>query len=135
MIKNLINQINLLQPLWWLGVRIFVAMVFWDSGLVKISDFDTTIALFQDEYKVPIIPPFIAAIFSTFFELTCSVLIIIGLCTRLAAIPLLVMTAVIQFTYMQHIEHIYWAIVLTGLILTGAGKISVDYFIARKFCS
>ena len=76
--------------------RIAIAAVFWSSGLTKIASWDTTVALFRDEYMVPLLPPEIAAVMSATFELSCSVLIIIGLATRLATLPLLGMTFVIE---------------------------------------
>lgn len=122
-----------LQPVILLVARLVVAQVFWLSGLQKISNFDNTLALFQTEYAVPLLPPFIAAIMATFFELTCSVLLALGLAGRLATLPLLVMTAVIQFTYDQNVQHTYWALLLGTILAFGPGKFSCDYFIGRKF--
>ena len=80
--------------------RIAIAAVFWSSGLTKIASWDTTIALFRDEYMVPLLPPEIAAAWSAAFELSCSPLIVLGLATRLATLPLLGMTFVIEvFVY------------------------------------
>ena len=59
--------------------RIAIAAVFWSSGLTKIASWDTTIALFRDEYMVPLLPPEIAALMSAAFELSCSALIVVGL--------------------------------------------------------
>lgn len=108
-------------------------MVFFKSGLVKIEDFETTVLLFAEEYKVPILSPMFAAISGTFFELVCPIFLVLGLATRFAAVPLLIMTAVIQFTYMDHVQHYYWALVLAGLILHGAGSFSIDAMLARRF--
>jgi putative oxidoreductase len=121
-----------LQPLALLLVRLAVAGIFFVSGMTKIHDFDTTVALFQSEYAVPFIPPYFAALSSTFFELTCPVLLTLGVASRLATLPLLGMTAVIQFTYDQNIEHAYWAILLITVLAFGAGKWSVDYLVWRK---
>lgn len=124
--------LNKLQPLWWLGIRIWIAYVFFKSGLTKIDEFDATLFLFEYEYNVPFIPPYFAAVSATFFELVCPILLVLGVATRFAALPLLVMTAVIQFTYQEHVQHIYWAIILSGLLLHGAGKLSIDHFIHKK---
>ena len=70
-----------------LMLRVAIAAVFWSSGLTKIASWDTTIALFRDEYMVPLLPPEIAAVISATFELSCSALMVIGLATRLATVP------------------------------------------------
>ncbi len=127
-----IGLASLLQPLALLLLRLWMAKVFLSSGLVKISDFSNTVALFESEYAVPFIPPYFAAVSATFFELVCPLLLTLGLGARFATLPLLVMTAVIQFTYDQNIQHAYWAMLLLVILTFGAGKLSVDYFIRRK---
>lgn len=120
---------NRLQPLWWLLVRIWIATIFFKSGLTKIDDFDATRALFAGEYHVPLLSPGLAALSATFVELCMPVCLVVGLGTRVAACALLVMTAVIQFTYLEHDMHYYWAILLTGLLLHGAGQLSLDHYV------
>ena len=120
------------QPVWWLVVRLWIAMIFFKSGLVKFWDFETTVALFTDEYQVPFLPPYCAALSGTCFELACPVLLVLGLATRLAALPLLVMTMVIQFTYLDHMQHYYWMLLLSGLILHGGDKLSLDYALTSR---
>jgi uncharacterized membrane protein YphA (DoxX/SURF4 family) len=115
-----------------LFLRIYIFSIFWASGLTKIADWTTTVILFQNEYKVPIIAPHIAAFISTFFELTMSVAVLIGLGARLAALPLIGMTLTIQYTYLNHHQHFEWVIVLLVILLCGAGKFSWDSFIRRK---
>jgi len=131
--NGLFLQMNRLQPFWLLGLRIWIAVVFFRSGLTKIEDFDNTIALFADEYRVPLLPPYLAALSGTFFELVCPLFLTLGLLTRLAALPLLVMTAVIQFTYLDHVQHYYWAIILITLVLFGPERISLDRLLQRYF--
>src|SRR5690242_14619891 len=88
--------VSLLQFL----LRLSIASVFWHSGMTKIASWDTTIALFRDEYMVPILPPEIAASLAATVELTCPVLLVLGLATRLATLPMLGMTFVIEvFVY------------------------------------
>ena len=130
--KQLFQIFDKIQPLWWLLVRLWIANVFFSSGLTKFEDFDVTVFLFENEYAVPFVPPYFAALSATFFELACPVALVLGFATRFAVLPLLVMTAVIEFTYQEHVQHAYWAILLAGLLLHGAGKWSVDYLIARK---
>lgn len=132
MASKLLNIADRLQPLWWLVLRLYIAAVFFRSGLTKLDDFESTVLLFREEYKTPFLTPYFAAFSATFFELTCSTLIAVGLLTRLSALPLLAMTTVIQFTYMPHVEHEYWALLLTGLVVHGAGKWSLDAACPRK---
>lgn len=116
-----------------LAMRLWVANIFWNSGMVKIADWGNTLALFREEYQVPVIPPEIAAVFAAGFEISCPILLTVGLASRFAVLPLLAMTAVIQFTYLQHEQHYYWAFLLFTIMCFGAGKISLDYLIQHKF--
>ena len=113
--------------------RIAIAAVFWSSGLTKIASWDTTVALFRDEYMVPLLPPEIAAVMSATFELSCSVLIIVGLATRLATLPLLGMTFVIEvFVYPEFwAMHLMWATILLFLLTKGPGAFSLDHYAGR----
>lgn len=122
-----------LSPLSLLFLRVWVAVVFFKSGLVKIEDFSTTIALFADEYRVPLLPPYLAALSATACELLCPILLVLGLMTRLACLPLLAMTAVIQFTYMEHLQHAYWAMLLLVIVTHGAGRMSIDHWVLRRY--
>ena len=122
---------NSLTPLMLLILRLWMAHVFWVSGILKLEDFDNTIALFHDEYQLPILPPVFAAVLGTIFEITCPILLTLGLATRAATLPLLAMTAVIQFTYDQNIQHAYWAMLLGTILCSGAGKFSVDYYLMK----
>ncbi|SRR6266852_689053 len=113
--------------------RLAIASVFLPAGLLKLASWDSTIALFQDEYKVPLLPPVIAAMLATTFELGCSSLLIAGLATRLAALPLLGQIVTIQlFVFPQawH-EHLVWSSILLFLLTRGAGAISADYLLGR----
>lgn len=116
-----------------LGMRLWIAKVFWDSGNVKLADWEGTVALFADEYKVPVISPEIAAYMGTAVELTAPILIALGIASRFGAVALLVMTAVIEFTYMSFPIHQVWALMLFLILLQGPGKASVDYFVRRHF--
>lgn len=122
-------------PLLVLFMRVWMAKIFWYSGLTKISNWQSTVFLFKEEYKVPFIPPEIAASFATSFELACPVLLVFGFATRLATLPLLAMTAVIQFTYIDLIDHRYWAMLLALILFYGPGSLSLDHLIFKKFRS
>lgn len=115
--------------------RIAIAAVFWSSGLTKIASWDTTVVLFRDEYMVPLLPPEIAAVISATFELSCSALIVIGLATRLATVPLLGMTFVIEvFVYPEYwTQHLMWASILLYLLTKGPGVFSLDHYVERLF--
>ena len=120
-------------PILLLSLRIMIGLVFLKSGLTKISNFETTILLFENEYNVPVLSPAIAAYLATFFELTCSVLLMGGLLTKLATLPLIGMTLVIQFFVIQNPEHFYWLAILSTILTFGGGVLSLD-FIATKLC-
>ncbi|MBX7146654.1 MAG: DoxX family protein [Alphaproteobacteria bacterium] len=122
-----------LQPFMLLLVRLWIARIFFLSGLTKIQNFDSTLILFTEEYKVPILSPYLSAVSATTFELLCPVLLIIGFASRLTVLPLLAMTAVIQFTYDQNIQHYYWAMLLGIILVFGAGKFSIDHYICCHF--
>jgi putative oxidoreductase len=119
-------------PLLLLVMRFWMARIFWRSGKVKIKHWDSTLSLFKFEYKVPYIPSDLAAFLTTAFELICPVLLVVGLMTRLATLPLLVITAVIQFTYLPLQEHAYWGILLGTLLFKGAGPLSLDNYFYKR---
>jgi len=108
--------------------RFSIASVFWKSGQSKIASWDTTILLFTNEYHVPVLSPQFSAAMAATFELGCSALILFGLLTRLATLPLLGMVFVIQtFVYPENwVEHLTWTAVLLFLLTRGPGAISLD---------
>ncbi len=112
--------------------RVSIAAVFWNSGLTKIASWQSTIVLFRDEYRVPVLPPEIAASLAAAVELTCPVLLVLGLMTRLATLPMLGMTFVIEaFVYPEDwIEHLTWASLLLFILTRGPGPISLDRWLA-----
>jgi putative oxidoreductase len=111
--------------------RLAVGSVFMKAGLTKIAGWETTVALFRDEYAVPLFSPEVAAVMAATFELGCSALLIVGLATRLATLPLLGMIAVIQlFVYPNAwAEHLTWGSILLALLTRGAGAVSIDRWI------
>lgn len=123
---------NYLEPILLFYIRFWVAKIFWYSGLTKINSWNSTIYLFKEEYKVPFFSPEIAAYISTAAELACPILLFFGVFTRITAIPLLIITAMIQFTYLDLKEHTYWAFLLFVILIIGPGKISIDYLVKRK---
>ena len=116
-------------------LRLAVATVFWNSGTTKLANWDATLQLFEDEYKVPWLPPDIAAHIGASIELSTPVLLVLGFLTRPAALVLLGMTTVIEvFVYPQAWPtHIQWAAMLLVLLCRGAGNLSVDHWLWRRF--
>ena len=126
-------------PQWPLQLlaRLVIALVFWQSGRTKVDGFmlkDSTFFLFQDEFRLPFIPPVPAAYMATIAEHLFPVLLVIGLASRLSAAALLGMTLVIQtFVYPDaYVTHGLWAIALLYIILNGPGRLSLDHLIRRR---
>ncbi|SRR5712691_3825306 len=115
--------------------RLAIAGVFLRAGLTKIMSWESTVALFADEYKVPVLAPHLAAAMAASFEVGCSVLLLLGLGTRLAALPLIGMLMTIQlFVYPQAwSEHLVWGSILLFLLTRGGGAISLDHLFAGRF--
>lgn len=132
--------------------RFSIAAVFWKSGQTKVQGFaidivsgefklglprlsDSIVDLFRDEYRLPLVPPELAAPMAAFAEHLFPLLILIGLATRFSAVALLVMTATIQLLVYPdaYPTHGVWAAVLIFLIARGPGVVSVDHLIARRF--
>ena len=115
-------------PLIQVLFRLAIAAVFLKAGMTKLSNWELTVQLFADEYKVPVLPPDLAAAMAAAFEIGCSTLLVLGLGTRLATLPLLGMIAVIQtFVYPgAYAEHLTWASILLFLLTRGGGPWSID---------
>jgi len=115
--------------------RIGVGAVFFKSGLVKIASWQATVQLFAFEYQVPLLPPEIAAILAATVELSAPVLLFAGFGARFAAAAMLGMTLVIQvFVYPANwAEHLTWASLLGFILTRGAGALSIDRWLARRF--
>jgi putative oxidoreductase len=119
-----------------LGARIFPAAVFWQSGQTKLDGWrvsDNAIALFRDEYRLPLIDPVIGAHLAALGEHLFPVLLVMGLASRFAALALLGMTAVIQiFVYPgAWPTHGVWAVCLLIILARGPGLLSLDHLIGR----
>jgi putative oxidoreductase len=133
-----IGWLEALQPLALLAARLYVARVFFLSGLTKIQDWEITLALFADEYHVPLVPPELAAFAGTAGELVLPVLLALGLAGRFGAMGLFVLNIVAVLS-LQEIadaalqQHVFWGSLLAGLVLWGPGKWSLDRFVAPRF--
>jgi putative oxidoreductase len=123
-----------------LAARIFPAAVFWMSGQTKVEGWhvtDSAIALFQDEYRLPLIDPALAANIAAFSEHFFPLLLVMGLASRLSALALFCMTAVIEiFVYPDAWPtHGVWATCFLVVIARGPGIFSLDHLIARRFAA
>jgi putative oxidoreductase len=118
-----------------LAMRIGVGSVFFKAGLLKYQSFEFAVKLFEDEYKVPILSPIVAARITMFNELTWPVFLFLGLATRFATVPILGSITVIQlFVYPSAwTENLVWASILVMLLTRGAGALSLDFLIERYF--
>lgn len=129
--QRLSAALDALQPAAALAARIYVGQVFFLSGLTKIRDWDTTLLLFTEEYKVPLLPPALAALAGTAGELLLPVLLVLGLGGRFAALGLSVVNAVAVLS-LQEIapaalqQHVFWGSLLAGLAIFGPGRWSLD---------
>lgn len=124
-------------PMWVpeLLFRVALALVFWRSGQTKLASWPTTLALFADEYRVPVIPPELAAYLATTVEIAGPIALLLGLGTRIAAAAMLAMTITIQlFVFPESYPvHLLWAGPLLYLIWRGPGLLSLDHLIRRRY--
>lgn len=120
-----------------LAMRVGVGAVFFKAGLLKFNSWEFTVKLFEDEYKVPLLDPAVAARIAMAQELTLPVLLFLGIATRVATLPLLGMIAVIQtFVYPgAWTEHLVWSSILVFLLSRGPGLLSLDHLIGRYLSS
>jgi putative oxidoreductase len=121
-----------------LGIRLLLASIFFQAGLTKIASWSSTLALFEYEYEVPLLPPELAAWLGTGAELFLPVLLVIGLGTRFAALALFAFNAVAVLSYPALTEvglkdHQYWGLLLLVVALYGPGKLALDHLIRRRF--
>lgn len=130
---------NLPAPDLNLFARVWIALIFFKSGLLKWGDSwfsasDSTLYLFENEYALPLLSPEFAASMAIYMEFFLPLLLLFGFLSRFSALGLLGMTAVIQlFVYPgSWSEHLTWAVVLVFLVLRGGGNISVDRVTIEK---
>jgi putative oxidoreductase len=135
--RHAIAALEHAQPLAQLAARLYIAQVFFASGLTKLRDWETTLALFADEYSVPLLPPDVAAVLGTAGELVLPVLLALGLAGRFAAAGLFVINAVAVVSLMEVApvalqQHVFWGSLLIGLVLWGAARWSLDRIVAPR---
>jgi putative oxidoreductase len=127
------------------ATRLYVGWQFFKSGLLKISSWETTLSLFQDEYRVPLLPPTLAAVAGTAGELVFPVLLTLGLFGRIGAVGLFAVNvlAVVSYAHVLYSEgfeaaigqHYLWGFMLAMLAIYGPGGWSVDRWLAPRLGS
>ena len=131
-----------LAPAVLLAARVYVGWVFLKSGWLKLSDWSSTLALFEFEYQVPLLPPALAAVAGTAGEIVFGALVIAGLLGRTAALGLFAVNVLAVVSYRQVLlaegfeaalaQHVLWGALLAGLFVTGPGRWSLDAFVRRQ---
>jgi putative oxidoreductase len=134
--------LNPLQSLFALGARLYVSWQFLKSGYLKVTSWDSTLYLFENEYHTPVLPPHVAAVAGAFGELFFPTLLVLGIVGRLSAIGLFAVNAMAVISYSQVLlaegseaalgQHILWGTLLVFLIIYGPGKFSLDYLLNRS---
>jgi putative oxidoreductase len=138
--QRLVALLENFQPLAQLAARLYLAQVFLLSGLSKLRDWDITLALFEDEYHVPLLPPEVAAVLGTGGELVLPVLLALGLGGRLAAAGLSVVNVVAVLSLAEIApaalqQHVFWGSLLLALLLWGPGRWAADALVQRRLSS
>jgi putative oxidoreductase len=126
-----------LQPLASLAIRLYVARVFFTSGWLKAQRWDATLALFANEYHVPVLSPPVAAVLGTAAELGLPVLLLLGVGTRAAALALFVFNVVAVVSYPDLSaaglkDHVLWGTLLLVIAIWGPGKFAVDRWLGAR---
>jgi putative oxidoreductase len=122
------------QSLLQLLMRFGIFWVFWRSGNLKADNLELAIGMFREEYRLPFLSPEVAAYLATAVELVAPCLILVGLFTRLATLPLIAMTITIQCLvyWADYPSHLLWFAILVFILVRGPGPISLDALIFRK---
>jgi len=135
----ILRFLDTLSPAVDLLVRLWLAQVFWRSGVVKLSSWSTTLMLFEYEYHVPLLPPEVAAVLATAVELSGAALLALGLGARVGTAALLILNVTAAISYPDLSEsglrdHYFWGILLLLFLVHGPGRLSLDHLIrARVF--
>lgn len=143
--RRTVKALTWATPLSLLSFRVWVAMDFWNAGLVKISDMQSTISLFETTYHVPLLPPVAAAYTGTAVELILPWFLGLGLGGRMTAAVLFVYNIIAVISYPDlwpdgllkdfwnggFLDHKTWGLMLFAVVLFGPGKLSLDYLLER----
>jgi putative oxidoreductase len=141
-LELLARAANALQPLFLLATRWYVSWQFLKSGWLKVTSWQSTLALFRDEYHVPLLPPYAAAVSGAFGELFFSTLLVLGIGGRVGPLGLFAVNAMAVISYRQVLlaegfeaalaQHVLWGFMLLMLAVFGIGPIGVDRLIAAR---
>ena len=122
-------------------IRFYVGYQFWKAGLIKLGAWDSTLFLFEYEYRVPLLSPYLAAVLGTVGELLFPLMLFLGLASRLGAVGLSVVNVVSVVAYAHVIfspgfentvnDHWIWGAMLLAIMAFGPGKLSLDHLIGR----
>jgi putative oxidoreductase len=131
------RALDLAAPVLDLAIRLYVASVFFQSGLTKIASWDSTLSLFENIYAVPLLPPSLAALLGTGVELGFPVLLALGLGSRFAALVLFVfnIVAVVSYSDLGDVglkDHQLWGVLLLVSLLHGPGRLSLDHLLRTR---
>lgn len=138
----LVRCLNPLQSLFALGARWYVSWQFLKSGYLKLTTWDSTLYLFENEYHTPVLSPHVAAIAGTFGELFFPTLLVLGLAGRVGAVGLLAVNVMAVISYSQVLlaegseaalgQHIWWGSLLLFLSIYGPGRLSIDQLLDKS---
>ena len=142
LLKPFLKTLDFLTPFGDLAARLWVAQIFFRAGLVKIQSWPSTLMLFSNVYRVPFLPPDVAAVLGTGAELILPILLVLGLGGRLMIFVFFIYNAVAVVSYgflwtpegaAGLAQHINWGLLLTLLMFHGPGKLSVDYWLRKRY--
>lgn len=135
----LAGLVSHLQSIALLAARLYVAKIFFMSGLVKLRDWSATLALFNDYYQVPVLPPALAAYMGTAGELAIPVLLVLGLAGRFAGAGLFIVNLMAALSLPPDdlspaglAQHTLWGVLAVGIALWGSGRWSVDRLLLKR---
>jgi len=134
------SKLDGLAPIANLVARLYIAKIFFYSGLNKFQDWESTLYLFREEYHVPLLSPEVAAVIGTASELGLAVLLAVGLFTRFAASGLFILNIVAVVSYYDSLkdspaalqDHLEWGILLALLLTTQVQRLTLDYTLGRS---
>jgi putative oxidoreductase len=138
----LARALDALRPLLLLGTRLWVSWQFLVSGWNKLTNWDTTLFLFTEEYHTPLLPPAAAAVAGTFGELFFPVLLVVGVFSRIGAVGLFAVNAMALISYWHVLggddfaaargQHYLWGYMALVIATCGAGRLSLDAWLERR---
>ncbi len=141
-INAILKVLDFLTPVGDLAARVWVAWIFFKAGLLKIGSWQSTLFLFQHEFSVPLLNPYVAAVLGTGAEIILPILLVLGLGGRLSILVFFIYNAIAVMSY-PHLwtpdggqalaQHINWGLLLALLMFHGPGKLSLDYWVKKKW--